>query len=226
MVPIGLYDTLVATREPERPDSRRLSLGRAAATASRSGRAARRGRQSGHRAVDAAAAPRWASTHGISHRAGQAHSRRPPGWAADRAMRPRRCWPPTRCGISAGRARPWPRSAAELGSDVPFFLGRGAAICRGRGERVEPVGGVGALDFVVVRPPEGLSTAAVYAQLPRAAEPRRMASAGRGACAAATRGALARLDSQSAGRGRRAAVAVDRSIAARVRQSRIAWRPR
>jgi 4-diphosphocytidyl-2-C-methyl-D-erythritol kinase len=27
--------------------------------------------------------------------------------------------------------------AAELGSDVPFFLGEGAAICRGRGELVE-----------------------------------------------------------------------------------------
>ena len=29
--------------------------------------------------------------------------------------------------------------AAELGSDVPFFLAGGPAICRGRGERVEPV---------------------------------------------------------------------------------------
>ena len=28
--------------------------------------------------------------------------------------------------------------AAELGSDVPFFLYRGAAVCRGRGERIEP----------------------------------------------------------------------------------------
>src|SRR6478609_3304454 len=27
--------------------------------------------------------------------------------------------------------------AAELGSDIPFFLSRGAAICRGRGEQVE-----------------------------------------------------------------------------------------
>jgi 4-diphosphocytidyl-2-C-methyl-D-erythritol kinase len=52
--------------------------------------------------------------------------------------------------------------AAELGSDVPFFLGAGAAICRGRGERIEPVGGLGALHFVVVRPPAGLATAAVY----------------------------------------------------------------
>lgn len=52
--------------------------------------------------------------------------------------------------------------AAELGSDVPFFLADGPAICRGRGELVEPVMGLSGLCFVVVYPPEGLSTAAVY----------------------------------------------------------------
>jgi 4-diphosphocytidyl-2-C-methyl-D-erythritol kinase len=52
--------------------------------------------------------------------------------------------------------------AAELGSDVPFFLSRGPAVCRGRGERIEPEGALGLLNFVVVRPPEGLATAAVY----------------------------------------------------------------
>ena len=52
--------------------------------------------------------------------------------------------------------------AAEVGSDVPFFLGSGAAVCRGRGERIEPLSGVGALDFVVVAPPGGLATAEVY----------------------------------------------------------------
>lgn len=52
--------------------------------------------------------------------------------------------------------------AAELGSDIPFFLGRGPAVCRGRGEIIEPVEGLGAIDIVVVRPPDGLSTAAVY----------------------------------------------------------------
>ncbi|MBN1590675.1 MAG: 4-(cytidine 5'-diphospho)-2-C-methyl-D-erythritol kinase [Pirellulales bacterium] len=61
----------------------------------------------------------------------------------------------------------WPRSdlgqlAAELGSDVPFFLADGAAVCRGRGERIEPIETLGTMAFVVVRPPEGLSTAAVY----------------------------------------------------------------
>jgi 4-diphosphocytidyl-2-C-methyl-D-erythritol kinase len=63
----------------------------------------------------------------------------------------------------------WPRErlmelAAELGSDVPFFLSRGAAICRGRGERVEPLAASGPLHAVVVRPPEGLATAEVYAR--------------------------------------------------------------
>ncbi len=72
----------------------------------------------------------------------------------------------------------WPRKrlavvAAEIGSDVPFFLGtlidgRGAAICRGRGERIEPAVAC-RLHLVVVRPPVGLSTPAVY----RACQPAR-----------------------------------------------------
>jgi len=62
--------------------------------------------------------------------------------------------------------------AAELGSDVPFFLAGGAAICRGRGERVEPVAECATLEFVVVRPAAGLSTAAVYAACQPARRPR------------------------------------------------------
>jgi 4-diphosphocytidyl-2-C-methyl-D-erythritol kinase len=54
--------------------------------------------------------------------------------------------------------------AGEIGSDVPFFLVGGPAICRGRGERVEPLRTVAPIDCVVVRPPEGLSTASVYAR--------------------------------------------------------------
>jgi 4-diphosphocytidyl-2-C-methyl-D-erythritol kinase len=70
----------------------------------------------------------------------------------------------------------YPRSrlaelGAELGSDVPFFLGQGPAVCRGRGERVAPVERIGSLYFVVARPPAGLSTAAVYQACEPAKEP-------------------------------------------------------
>jgi 4-diphosphocytidyl-2-C-methyl-D-erythritol kinase len=52
--------------------------------------------------------------------------------------------------------------AAELGSDVPFFLLGRPAVCRGRGELVDEVAGIGPLHLVLVRPPAGLATAAVY----------------------------------------------------------------
>jgi 4-diphosphocytidyl-2-C-methyl-D-erythritol kinase len=52
--------------------------------------------------------------------------------------------------------------AAELGSDVPFFLAGGAAVCRGRGERVERVLAGTPLNVVIVKPAESLSTAEVY----------------------------------------------------------------
>ncbi|MBN2474608.1 MAG: hypothetical protein JXB62_08365 [Pirellulales bacterium] len=72
------------------------------------------------------------------------------------------------------------RMAAELGSDVPFFLVGGPAICRGRGEQVVPIARAVNLSFVLVRPPVGLSTAAVYdvcrpAGKPKAVEPLRKA---------------------------------------------------
>jgi 4-diphosphocytidyl-2-C-methyl-D-erythritol kinase len=86
--------------------------------------------------------------------------------------------------------------AGELGSDVPFFLRRdyrrpgihgsgtrgseilaaGPAICRGRGERVEPVVPRSVLHCVVVKPPAGLSTAQVYAACRPAAAPRPLAA--------------------------------------------------
>jgi 4-diphosphocytidyl-2-C-methyl-D-erythritol kinase len=59
--------------------------------------------------------------------------------------------------------------AAEIGSDVPFFLENGTAICRGRGERIERLPPAAPLDFVVVKPPVGFSTRDVYlayAELP------------------------------------------------------------
>jgi 4-diphosphocytidyl-2-C-methyl-D-erythritol kinase len=60
----------------------------------------------------------------------------------------------------------WPRErlqelAAEIGSDVPFFLTRGAAISRGRGEKMDEVR-ARRLHTVVVRPPVGIGTAQVY----------------------------------------------------------------
>jgi 4-diphosphocytidyl-2-C-methyl-D-erythritol kinase len=60
----------------------------------------------------------------------------------------------------------WPRErlaelAAKIGSDVPFFLAGGAAICRGRGERIEKIA-ARRIHAVVVRPPVGISTADVY----------------------------------------------------------------
>jgi len=66
--------------------------------------------------------------------------------------------------------------AAQLGSDVPFFLADGPAVCRGRGEQVQPVTATGVLNFVVVCPPQGLSTAAVYAACRPAQKPRSSAS--------------------------------------------------
>lgn len=64
--------------------------------------------------------------------------------------------------------------AAELGSDIPFFLYGGPAVCRGRGEIIEPVQGVGTLHFVVVKPPAGLSTAEVYRACRASQPPRRV----------------------------------------------------
>jgi 4-diphosphocytidyl-2-C-methyl-D-erythritol kinase len=75
---------------------------------------------------------------------------------------------------------------AELGSDVPLFFVHGPALCRGRGEQVEPISAGGLLHFVLVRPPEGLSTAAVY----RACVPGRPAREAGPLAAALVRGEL------------------------------------
>ena len=62
--------------------------------------------------------------------------------------------------------------AAEVGSDVAFFLQGPAAVCRGRGERVEPISLKGPLHFVLVCPPVGVSTADVYKNLTPPDRPR------------------------------------------------------
>jgi 4-diphosphocytidyl-2-C-methyl-D-erythritol kinase len=55
--------------------------------------------------------------------------------------------------------------AKTLGSDVPFFLVGGTAVVRGRGEWVRPLPDGPPLWFVVVKPPENISTAWAYAAL-------------------------------------------------------------
>ena len=62
--------------------------------------------------------------------------------------------------------------AAEIGSDVAFFLKAPAAICRGRGERVESISPINPLHFVLVQPPFGVSTADVYRGLTPPPKPR------------------------------------------------------
>lgn len=59
--------------------------------------------------------------------------------------------------------------AAELGSDVPFFLQGGAAIATGRGEILSPLPTLPMAWFVLVAPPLGIAnkTGALYRRLTR-----------------------------------------------------------
>lgn len=54
--------------------------------------------------------------------------------------------------------------SARLGSDCPLFFHPRASLGQGRGERTQPLEPVPRLHFVLVKPPEGLSTADVYAR--------------------------------------------------------------
>jgi 4-diphosphocytidyl-2-C-methyl-D-erythritol kinase len=65
----------------------------------------------------------------------------------------------------------WPKPrlqelAVELGMDVPFFLGTGRALARGRGERLAALGGGGGYALVLVNPRVPLSTREVYGRVP------------------------------------------------------------
>ena len=63
--------------------------------------------------------------------------------------------------------------AATLGSDINFlFSGAAAAVCRGRGEIIEPIPLARKLYFVAIRPRAGNSTAAVFRQTVIPATPR------------------------------------------------------
>lgn len=55
--------------------------------------------------------------------------------------------------------------AANLGSDVPFFLYCGVALCRGRGEIVEPKLHHCDWQFVIVKPQAGLPTRDMFASV-------------------------------------------------------------
>jgi 4-diphosphocytidyl-2-C-methyl-D-erythritol kinase len=59
-----------------------------------------------------------------------------------------------------------------LGSDVPFFLHRGAAICRGRGERIEPLKILAGIPVVIAQPPTGLLTSRVFKTVEIPIQPR------------------------------------------------------
>jgi len=60
--------------------------------------------------------------------------------------------------------------AARLGADVPFALLGGSAIGTGRGDELSPALAKGGFHWVLVFAEEGLSTAAVYAELDRLRE--------------------------------------------------------
>jgi len=62
--------------------------------------------------------------------------------------------------------------AGEIGSDVAFFLHSPAAVCRGRGERVEALNLPTTFSFVLVCPPVGVGTADVYRRVVPPERPR------------------------------------------------------
>ena len=54
--------------------------------------------------------------------------------------------------------------AAQLGSDVPFFVVRSAAVCRGRGEIVTPISLGTKLHLVLLKPDFGVPTPWAYSK--------------------------------------------------------------
>ncbi|MCL2334737.1 MAG: 4-(cytidine 5'-diphospho)-2-C-methyl-D-erythritol kinase [Endomicrobia bacterium] len=64
-------------------------------------------------------------------------------------------------GIEAKKAD-LEKIAAQLGSDVPFFITGGTALCEGRGEIVTPLPAVLGMPVILVNPGFGVATASVY----------------------------------------------------------------
>ncbi|MGY8747064.1 MAG: 4-(cytidine 5'-diphospho)-2-C-methyl-D-erythritol kinase [Pirellulales bacterium] len=52
--------------------------------------------------------------------------------------------------------------ASQLGSDITFFLYGGTAICRGRGEKIEPVRSSCSIPVVIAKPNFGIPTASIF----------------------------------------------------------------
>lgn len=72
-------------------------------------------------------------------------------------------------GLNEMHGKPIPISrltnlAAEIGSDVPFFLARSAALCRGRGEIVEPVAALPEWPLLLLKPEFGVPTPWAYSR--------------------------------------------------------------
>ena len=63
--------------------------------------------------------------------------------------------------------------AAEIGSDVPFFLRSGTCYCTGRGEKIESKDVPAGMAIVIAKPSEGLSTASVYGECSVPSQPLR-----------------------------------------------------
>lgn len=180
---IGLYDTLRFSARPEGPIrlTCRWAWGTAAqAASSASRRAAGGGTAAGLEPIPEGennlvyrAAALVKARAGLTHGAQIELIKRIPaaaglgGGSSDAAaalLAAHRAW-----GLNWSR-RQLAELAAELGSDVPFFLTGGVARCRGRGEQIERQR-LPAMPLVVVRPPCGLSTAAVFARCRPGGEP-------------------------------------------------------
>lgn len=83
--------------------------------------------------------------------------------------------------------------AARLGSDVPFLVRGGTGLAQGRGERVKPVRSRLRLHLVLIKPPWGVSTPAVYRGWD-AAHPQAVLGQGKGARSRLTRGLIEALE--------------------------------
>ncbi len=79
--------------------------------------------------------------------------------------------------IATPPAIDWLAVARRLGSDVPFFLVRSAALVEGTGERVTAAGTLPDWHVLVIKPPAAVSTAAAYAMLDERPRPSRSRNA-------------------------------------------------